>query len=109
MTPPLGLGGTTECDRTDLLPPGYRVGSWVVTGLIGSGGWSTVYAARPGGVRPVRSPAGDGTGPGGSGPGPPRSRSRSCRRPLSRRARRAGSWSPPAARSNSGAGWDIPG
>uniref|UniRef100_A0AAU2K1A3 non-specific serine/threonine protein kinase n=1 Tax=Streptomyces sp. NBC_00049 TaxID=2903617 RepID=A0AAU2K1A3_9ACTN len=47
MTPPLGLGCTTECDRADLLPPGYRVGDWVVTELIGSGGWSTVYAARP--------------------------------------------------------------
>ncbi|KOU66353.1 serine/threonine-protein kinase [Streptomyces virginiae] len=73
MTPPLGLGGTTECDRTDLLPPGYRVGGWVVTGLIGSGGWSTVYAARPAGTcsaggRPVGARS-IGT-PAGTGPGP---------------------------------------
>ncbi|MEU9997202.1 serine/threonine-protein kinase [Streptomyces sp. NPDC050848] len=47
MTAPHGPGGTTECDRTDLLPPGCRVGDWVVTELIGAGGWSTVYAARP--------------------------------------------------------------
>ncbi|MFJ3583303.1 serine/threonine-protein kinase [Streptomyces sp. NPDC090127] len=47
MRPPHGPGDTTECDRTDVLPPGYRVGRWVVTRLIGAGGWSTVYAARP--------------------------------------------------------------
>ncbi|MFF8261523.1 serine/threonine-protein kinase [Streptomyces virginiae] len=63
MTARLGVGGTTECDRTDLLPPGYRVGSWVVTELIGSGGWSTVYAARPADVLPARAPAGGGPGP----------------------------------------------
>ncbi|MFF5701373.1 serine/threonine-protein kinase [Streptomyces sp. NPDC012794] len=64
MTPPHGPGRTAECNRTDLLPPGYRVGDWVVTELIGSGGWSTVYAARPadrrpdrtGGAAPERSP-----------------------------------------------------
>lgn len=55
MTPPHGPGCTTECDRTDLLPPGYRVGDWVVTELIGSGGWSTVYAARPADKRPDRT------------------------------------------------------
>ncbi|WP_228981106.1 serine/threonine-protein kinase [Streptomyces sp. DH12] len=49
MTAPHGPGRTTETgdDRADLLPPGHRVGAWVVTELIGSGGWSTVYAARP--------------------------------------------------------------
>ncbi|MFF9011837.1 serine/threonine-protein kinase [Streptomyces sp. NPDC014870] len=47
MTRPHGPGDTTECDRTELLPPGFPVGDWVVTELIGAGGWSTVYAARP--------------------------------------------------------------
>ncbi|MFJ9029972.1 serine/threonine-protein kinase [Streptomyces sp. NPDC102274] len=47
MTPPHGLGDTTEDDCTDLLPPGHQVGAWVVMQPIGSGGWSTVYAARP--------------------------------------------------------------
>ncbi|MYS22201.1 serine/threonine protein kinase, partial [Streptomyces sp. DvalAA-14] len=28
------------------VPAGYRVGDWTVTGLIGSGGWGSVYAAR---------------------------------------------------------------
>ncbi|MFD8952351.1 serine/threonine-protein kinase [Streptomyces xanthophaeus] len=55
MTPPLGVGCTTECDRSDLLPPGYRVGDWAVTELIGSGGWSTVYGARPADRRPDRT------------------------------------------------------
>ncbi|MCQ9133119.1 serine/threonine-protein kinase [Streptomyces hilarionis] len=30
----------------EVVPPGYRVGEWEVTGLIGAGGWGTVYAAR---------------------------------------------------------------
>ncbi|MFE4690621.1 serine/threonine-protein kinase [Streptomyces sp. NPDC056749] len=47
MRTPRTSGGTTGDDRTDVLPPGCRVGGWVVTRLIGSGGWSTVYAARP--------------------------------------------------------------
>ncbi|KOG32396.1 MULTISPECIES: serine/threonine-protein kinase [Streptomyces] len=47
MTPPRDAGDTTEHDRADLLPPGHRVGDWAVTELIGAGGWSTVYAARP--------------------------------------------------------------
>ncbi|MFI1935638.1 serine/threonine-protein kinase [Streptomyces purpureus] len=47
MTPPHGHGDTAEHDRADLLPPGCQVGDWVVTELIGSGGWSSVYAARP--------------------------------------------------------------
>ncbi|MBT2489625.1 serine/threonine protein kinase [Streptomyces sp. ISL-96] len=64
MRPPHGLGGTTECDRTDLLPPGYQVGKWVVTQLIGAGGWSTVYAARPAGGHP------DQTGGTTKPPGP---------------------------------------
>ncbi|MEU7280112.1 serine/threonine-protein kinase [Streptomyces sp. NPDC045431] len=64
MRPRHGLEDTTECDRTDLLPPGYQVGNWVVTRLIGSGGWSTVYAARPAGGRP------DGAGGTAASPGP---------------------------------------
>ncbi|WP_405859568.1 serine/threonine protein kinase [Streptomyces sp. NBC_00090] len=47
MTAVHGLGGSTDDDRTDLLPPGFRAGGWVVTELVGAGGWSTVYAARP--------------------------------------------------------------
>ncbi|MFJ9844836.1 serine/threonine-protein kinase [Kitasatospora sp. NPDC101155] len=42
MVHDLALGGEGE----DLLPPGHRVGDWTVTGLIGEGGWATVYAAR---------------------------------------------------------------
>ncbi|MEV5508598.1 serine/threonine-protein kinase [Streptomyces orinoci] len=38
---------TSDDDRTDVLPPGYRLGRWEVTGQIGSGGWATVYAGRP--------------------------------------------------------------
>ncbi|MFI5727981.1 serine/threonine-protein kinase [Streptomyces cyaneofuscatus] len=49
MRPPHGPPGITDGDRADPLPPGHRVGDWVVTRLIGSGGWSTVYAARPAG------------------------------------------------------------
>ncbi|MEU3206502.1 serine/threonine-protein kinase [Streptomyces cyaneofuscatus] len=49
MRPPHGPPGTTDGDRADPLPPGHRVGDWVLTRLIGSGGWSTVYAARPAG------------------------------------------------------------
>ncbi|MFD3945128.1 serine/threonine-protein kinase [Streptomyces sp. NPDC058579] len=51
MTPPHGPGDPTEtdCDRADQLPAGFQVGDWVVTELIGAGGWSTVYAARPAG------------------------------------------------------------
>ncbi|WP_230194493.1 serine/threonine-protein kinase [Streptomyces coriariae] len=30
----------------EMVPRGYRVGEWEVTGLIGAGGWGTVYAAR---------------------------------------------------------------
>ncbi|MFF0476569.1 serine/threonine-protein kinase [Streptomyces sp. NPDC004284] len=51
MTVSHGPHDTTGLDRTELLPPGHRVGDWVVTELIGSGGWSTVYAARPAGRR----------------------------------------------------------
>ncbi|MFF1797527.1 serine/threonine-protein kinase [Kitasatospora sp. NPDC058263] len=44
-------------DDGELLPPGHRVGDWTVTGVIGEGGWATVYAARR---------AGDLAGPPGS-------------------------------------------
>ncbi|MFE4393294.1 MULTISPECIES: serine/threonine-protein kinase [Streptomycetaceae] len=33
-------------DGEELLPAGHRVGEWTVTGLLGEGGWATVYAAR---------------------------------------------------------------
>ncbi|WP_274028713.1 serine/threonine-protein kinase [Streptomyces sp. MMBL 11-1] len=56
MRPPHGPRDTTGGDGAELLPPGYRIGDWVVTRPIGSGGWSTVYAARP---------AGDRAGPAG--------------------------------------------
>ncbi|GAA2727788.1 serine/threonine-protein kinase [Actinocorallia aurantiaca] len=36
-------------ESADLLPGGYLAGEWVVGELIGVGGWSTVYAARPSG------------------------------------------------------------
>ncbi|MBK5993146.1 serine/threonine protein kinase [Streptomyces sp. MBT58] len=55
MRPPHGPPDTTDGDRADPLPPGHRVGDWVVTRLIGSGGWSTVYAARPAGRQPDRT------------------------------------------------------
>ncbi|MFF4323385.1 serine/threonine-protein kinase [Streptomyces sp. NPDC001568] len=55
MTLRHGLEGTTECDRIDPIAPGQQVGDWVVTGLIGSGGWSTVYAARPADRHPGRA------------------------------------------------------
>ncbi|GAA3209572.1 serine/threonine-protein kinase [Actinocorallia longicatena] len=48
-------GGITG-EPADLLPSGHRAGAWTVGDLIGSGGWSTVYAARPadrGGDRPL--------------------------------------------------------
>ncbi|MCY0931848.1 serine/threonine-protein kinase [Streptomyces sp. H27-H1] len=47
MTTPRTLRDITECDGTDALPPGHRVQGWTITDLIGAGGWSTVYAARP--------------------------------------------------------------
>ncbi|WP_239009081.1 serine/threonine-protein kinase [Streptomyces sp. CFMR 7] len=49
MSPP-------DDDRAEPLPPGYRVGGWAVTDLIGSGGWSTVYAARRADTPPDASP-----------------------------------------------------
>ncbi|MGW0976349.1 serine/threonine-protein kinase [Streptomyces griseus] len=51
MSAPQGLRDLADGDGAELLPPGYRVGDWVVTRPIGSGGWSTVYAARPAGGR----------------------------------------------------------
>ncbi|WP_030686321.1 serine/threonine-protein kinase [Streptomyces globisporus] len=62
MTAPRGPDDTAGLDRTDLLPPGHRVGDWVVAELIGAGGWSTVYAARPAEEcrdRPGRAPDSD--------------------------------------------------
>ncbi|MGW7312791.1 serine/threonine-protein kinase [Streptomyces sp. NPDC054865] len=55
MTLQHGLEGTTECDRIDLIAPGHQVGDWVVTRPIGSGGWSTVHAARPADAHPGRT------------------------------------------------------
>ncbi|MCP3765480.1 MULTISPECIES: serine/threonine-protein kinase [unclassified Streptomyces] len=49
-------------DRTELLPPGHRVGDWVVTGPIGSGGWAIVYAGHAAPADPDGAPA---TGGGG--------------------------------------------
>lgn len=46
----------------EVVPPGYRVGEWEVTGLIGAGGWGTVYAARR-----AEAPDGDGDDDGGGG------------------------------------------
>ncbi|MFF3018549.1 serine/threonine-protein kinase [Streptomyces sp. NPDC057939] len=64
MTLRPGLEGTAECDRIDLIAPGHRLGDWVITRLIGSGGWSTVYAARPADRHP------GGTAAAGRPPGP---------------------------------------
>ncbi|MFJ7960699.1 serine/threonine-protein kinase [Streptomyces sp. NPDC096319] len=47
MTPPYDTGDGAGHEGTEPIPPGHRVGDWVVTELIGAGGWSTVYAARP--------------------------------------------------------------
>lgn len=55
MRPPHARWDSADGNGTELLPPGSRVGDWVVTGPIGAGGWSTVYAARPAGSRPGRA------------------------------------------------------
>ncbi|MFI5761611.1 serine/threonine-protein kinase [Streptomyces sp. NPDC051563] len=55
MTTPHTLRDITECDGTDLLPPGHRVRGWTITDLIGAGGWSTVYAAQPADRYPDRT------------------------------------------------------
>lgn len=47
-------------DHMDVLPRGFRLGDWEVVELIGTGGWSTVYAGRP---------AHAGTGDQDTGPG----------------------------------------
>ncbi|MER6318057.1 serine/threonine-protein kinase [Streptomyces sp. NPDC001581] len=65
MTPPHGLRDTTECERGDLLPPGYRVRDWTITEVIGAGGWSTVYAARPAEGHPDRTGGAPEGRPGG--------------------------------------------
>ncbi|MEU9037877.1 serine/threonine-protein kinase [Streptomyces sp. NPDC048352] len=41
------LDASWGSDHTELLPPGRRVGDWVVAEPIGAGGWATVYAGRP--------------------------------------------------------------
>ncbi|MEE1751940.1 serine/threonine-protein kinase [Streptomyces sp. SP18CS02] len=49
-------------DGGELLPPGHRVGDWIVEEPIGAGGWATVYAGRPahpggaGGTAPGQGP-----------------------------------------------------
>ncbi|MGW0942969.1 serine/threonine-protein kinase [Streptomyces sp. NPDC002623] len=50
----------------EVVPRGYRVGEWEVTGLIGAGGWGTVYAARRAGDPDDGGDGGDG-GHGGDG------------------------------------------
>ncbi|WP_329193206.1 MULTISPECIES: serine/threonine-protein kinase [unclassified Streptomyces] len=50
-----GPADTSGSDCTQLLAPGYRVGSWEVTEPIAAGGWGTVYAGRAvGGDRPAQ-------------------------------------------------------
>ena len=39
-----------DSDGSEPLPPGYRVGGWIVGEPIGAGGWATVYAGRPAGA-----------------------------------------------------------
>ncbi|MFD3655214.1 serine/threonine-protein kinase [Streptomyces sp. NPDC058620] len=46
MAPVRRGGASWGSDRSELLPPGYRVGSWEVIEPIGAGGWATVYAGR---------------------------------------------------------------
>ncbi|MFD8147143.1 serine/threonine-protein kinase [Streptomyces sp. NPDC059708] len=40
------VGAPWGSDGAELLPPGHRVGRWVVGEPIGAGGWATVYAGR---------------------------------------------------------------
>ncbi|MFF2777177.1 serine/threonine-protein kinase [Streptomyces sp. NPDC058052] len=71
MTPLFAPDGTAGRDEgLEPLPPGYRVGAWEVTEPIGTGGWSTVYAARRAG--PHRRASGrprPGSGAGAPEPG----------------------------------------
>ncbi|MCX2182874.1 serine/threonine protein kinase [Streptomyces sp. SKN60] len=39
--------GTWDSDAPELLPPGHRVGDWIVDEPLGTGAWATVYAAHP--------------------------------------------------------------
>ncbi|XEC32470.1 serine/threonine protein kinase [Streptomyces fradiae] len=39
--------GTWDSDGPELLPPGHRVGDWIVDEPLGTGAWATVYAAHP--------------------------------------------------------------
>ncbi|MFZ3468191.1 serine/threonine-protein kinase [Streptomyces sp. 4.24] len=69
MTTPHALRDLTEREGTDVLPPGFRVQGWTITDLIGAGGWSTVYAARPADRYPnrtARDPAQSAPGPAAS-------------------------------------------
>ncbi|MFF4422534.1 serine/threonine-protein kinase [Streptomyces sp. NPDC001549] len=60
MTRVQGLGASWGSSHTELLPRGHRVGDWVVTEPIGSGGWATVYAGRRADERAARAAAGRG-------------------------------------------------
>ncbi|MFF4326561.1 serine/threonine-protein kinase [Streptomyces sp. NPDC001591] len=42
-------GSSWGSSGTELLPPGHRVGKWLVGEPIGAGGWATVYAGRAAG------------------------------------------------------------
>ncbi|MEU3945363.1 serine/threonine-protein kinase [Streptomyces sp. NPDC029526] len=62
MPPAHGRNALWNSERTELLPPGHRVGRWTVTEPIGSGGWAVVYAGHE-----TTGPNGTaGTGPNGT-------------------------------------------
>ncbi|WP_435972807.1 serine/threonine-protein kinase [Streptomyces sp. Qhu_M48] len=47
MVPVRGRSTSWGSDRAEPLPPGHRLGRWVVCEPIGAGGWATVYAGHP--------------------------------------------------------------